>query len=456
MSRPSSILPRTSTLLLLVVLVLGLALGVVWLLTAQRQSETSREALQQLQARSSRIAQLDTLLVHVLDAESGVRGFINSNNPVFLTPYQDGRAVVDKSLAALKTSEWENAAQRSSLDQLALLIEARWKVMTQALEQGALPKADGPTGGIGKELTDDIRSIILGLRAQTVEQMNATIVASFDRFAEARGTNMVLGMGVLVLLLAIIVLLYRQDRLRDRLAALLQSENTRLQAEVEARTADLSNLATYLTNTREAEQERIARELHDELGALLTAAKMDAGWIARKLPADAMAPLRDRFDRLLDTLSQVISIKRRVVADLRPPLLADLGLIEALRSLAQSGMVGENEGRIELDLPETLPELPADVSLALYRIAQEALTNVRRHARATKVRLQLATGPREIVLQVEDDGIGFDPSVERLNRHGLAGIAHRVQMLAGRLDIASRPGHGTRIEARMPLSAATA
>jgi len=225
---------------------------------------------------------------------------------------------------------------------------------------------------------------------------------------------------------------------------------------VEARTADLSNLATYLTNTREAEQERIARELHDELGALLTAAKLDAGWIARKLPADAMAPLRDRFDRLLDTLSQVISIKRRVVADLRPPLLADLGLIEALRSLAQSGMVGENEGRIELDLPETLPELPADVSLALYRIAQEALTNVRRHARATKVRLQLATGPREIVLQVEDDGIGFDPSVERLNRHGLAGIAHRVQMLAGRLDITSRPGHGTRIEARMPLSAATA
>ncbi|AMO38193.1 CHASE3 domain-containing protein [Thauera humireducens] len=456
MSRPSSLLPRTTTLLLLMVLALGFTLGVVWLLSAQRQSATSREALQQLQARSSRIAQLDTLLVNVLDAESGVRGFINSNNPVFLTPYQDGRAVVDKTLAALKAGEWENAAQRSSLDQLALLIEARWKVMTQALEQSALPKTDGPTGGIGKELTDDIRSLILGLRAQTVAQMNATIVASFDRFAEARRTNTVLGLGVLVLLLAIIVLLYRQERLRDRLAALLQSENARLQAEVAARTADLSNLATYLTNTREAEQERIARELHDELGALLTAAKLDAGWIARKLPAEAMAPLRDRFDRLLDTLSQVISIKRRVVADLRPPLLAELGLIEALRSLAQSGMVGENEGRIELELPETLPELPASVSLALFRIAQEALTNVRRHAQAKRVRLSLTVEPQEIVLQVEDDGTGFDPSVQRLNRHGLTGIAHRVQMLAGRLEVASRPGHGTRIEARVPLNAAAA
>jgi protein-histidine pros-kinase len=438
------------------VLALGFTLGVVWLLSAQRQSATSREALQQLQARSSRIAQLDTLLVNVLDAESGVRGFINSNNPVFLTPYQDGRAVVDKTLAALKAGEWENAAQRSSLDQLALLIEARWKVMTQALEQSALPKTDGPTGGIGKELTDDIRSLILGLRAQTVAQMNATIVAAFDRFAEARRTNTVLGLGVLVLLLAIIVLLYRQERLRDRLAALLQSENARLQTEVAARTADLSNLATYLTNTREAEQERIARELHDELGALLTAAKLDAGWIARKLPAEAMAPLRDRFDRLLDTLSQVISIKRRVVADLRPPLLAELGLIEALRSLAQSGMVGENEGRIELELPETLPELPASVSLALFRIAQEALTNVRRHAQAKRVRLSLTVEPQEIVLQVEDDGTGFDPAVQRLNRHGLTGIAHRVQMLAGRLEVASRPGHGTRIEARVPLNAAAA
>lgn len=438
------------------VLALGFTLGVVWLLSAQRHSATSREALQQLQARSSRIAQLDTLLVNVLDAESGVRGFINSNNPVFLTPYQDGRAVVDKTLAALKAGEWENAAQRSSLDQLALLIEARWKVMTQALAQSALPKTDGPTGGIGKELTDDIRSLILGLRAQTVAEMNATIVASFDRFAEARRTNTVLGLGVLVLLLAIIVLLYRQERLRDRLAALLQSENARLQAEVAARTADLSNLATYLTNTREAEQERIARELHDELGALLTAAKLDAGWIARKLPAEAMTPLRDRFDRLLDTLSQVISIKRRVVADLRPPLLAELGLIEALRSLAQSGMVGENEGRIELELPETLPELPASVSLALFRIAQEALTNVRRHAQAKRVRLSLTVEPQEIVLQVEDDGTGFDPSVQHLNRHGLTGIAHRVQMLAGRLDVASRPGHGTRIEARVPLNAAAA
>ncbi|ENO86358.1 CHASE3 domain-containing protein [Thauera linaloolentis] len=453
MPRPLSTLPRASTLLLLVVLALGFVLGVVWLLTAQRHAETSREALQQLQAQSSRVTHLDTLLVRLLDAESGVRGFILTGNPAYLAPYQDGSADIERTISALKAEDWPDAAQRDAVGQLATRVEARWASLAQAIEHSIAPEADGGRDGDGRQITDDIRSLIEDLRARTMEQIHATIVASFDHLGDARRTNTVLGMGVLVLLATIIVLLYRQDRLSDRLAALLRSENERLQSVVEARTAELSSLASYLTNTREAEQERIARELHDELGSLLTAAKLDAGWIARKLPAEAVAPLRERFDRLLDTLSQIISIKRRVVADLRPPLLSDLGLAEALRSLAQSGVVGEDEGRIELELPDTLPELPATVSLALYRIAQEALTNVRRHARATHVRLSLASDQGRIVLRVEDNGDGFDPSARRHQRHGLTGIAHRVQMLAGKLDIDSRPGHGTRIVASIPITA---
>ena len=267
-----------------------------------------------------------------------------------------------------------------------------------------------------------------------------------------------MGLGVLVLLLAVVVLLYRQERLRDRLAVMLKSENQRLQQEVDARTEELRSLASYLTNAREAEQARVARELHDELGALLTAVKLDAGWIARKLPKEdqgATSPLRRRFDHLLDALNEVITIKRRVVADLRPPLLSDLGLIEALRSLTQSWRSGDDEWKIELTLPETLPALPAATSLALFRIAQEALTNVRRHANAEHVRLNLEADHGHIVLRIEDDGCGFDTSARKLSRHGLAGIAHRIQMLGGRLTIDSKPGHGTCIEARVAVAPAT-
>ena len=103
-------------------------------------------------------------------------------------------------------------------------------------------------------------------------------------------------------------------------------------------------------------------------------------------------------------------------------------------------------------LPEALPELPAATSLALYRIAQEALTNARRHASADHVRLNLEMDDGQLVLRIEDDGSGFDSSARELNRHGLAGIAHRIQMLGGQLTIDSKPGQGTCIEARVPIA----
>ena len=453
MPRLPSRLPRASTLLLLVVLLLGFVLGAVWLMAAQHHAEASRDALQKLQQQSSRVAHLDSLLVHLLDAESGVRGFILTGDPVHLAPYRDGAGDIEIALAALRAERWPDASQRDTVEQLARRVETRWALLARAIERSASPEAGGDAES-GQQITQDIRSFVETLRTQTMDQINTTILSSFDNLRDARRTNTVLGMGVLALLATIIVLLYRQDRLSDQLGALLQSENERLQSLVEVRTAALSNLATYLTNAREAEKESLARELHDELGSLLTAAKMDAAWIVRKLPGEAIAPLRERFDRLLDTLSQIISIKRRVVANLRPPLLSDLGLVEALRSLAQPGTGEEDGGRITLDLPDTLPDLPAPVSLALYRIAQEALTNIRRHAQATQVRLSLAEEADRIVLKVEDNGTGFNPAVRQPMRHGLTGITHRVQMLAGQLDIDSSPGGGTRIVARIPLAAA--
>ena len=114
-----------------------------------------------------------------------------------------------------------------------------------------------------------------------------------------------------------------------------------------------------------------------------------------------------RFDRLLDTLNQGIALKRKVVAGLRPPLLSELGLIEALRALPDSGDIGEHGGRLEIDLPDDLPDVPAQTALALYRIAQEALTNVRRHAHARCVDIELRRGDEELIVTISDDGVGL-------------------------------------------------
>ena len=421
-------LPTPRTGLLLVVLLLSFALGSAWLVAGQWQSESSRAALEDLRARTTRLHHLDTLLLQVLDAESSVRGYLLTLNPGYLTPYQDGPQALERTLDALRADVWTSVDQREAVEHLALLVDMRWSLLSQAIERGIPADADLPDGGPGKQVTDDLRTRIMALRTQTQAEIDATQDGAFERFGDARAMNRVLGASVLALLLVLVVVLYRQDRLREHIANLLRSENDRLHTEVAHRTQALSSLATYLTNAREAEQARLARELHDELGALLTAAKLDAGWIARKLPAETMTALRSRFDRLLDTLNQGIALKRKVVADLRPPLLSELGLVEALRAL------------------------PAQTALALYRIAQEALTNVRRYASATRVQLRLHTEGDELVLEIEDNGVGFDPSARDHDRHGLAGMAHRVQMLAGRLDIDSRPGAGTRISARVPFA----
>lgn len=436
--------------LLTPLLLLGFVLGAAWLAASQWQSTSSREALEKLRAQSSRLYHVEALLRHVLDAESGVRGYMLTQNPVYLTPYQDGRAEVERTLAQLRQGDWADEDQRKMLDLLSTLFDDRWSLMKLGIEHGVGDNADSASGGTDKQLTDQIRRIVGTLRTQVLRDIDRTLDASLSRFADVRATNRLLGLSILALLLALAIVLYRQDALRRRIADILHSENERLQTEVEVRTTELTSLATYLTRTRELEQARLARELHDELGALMTAAKLDAAWIGRKLPAEVMAPLRSRFDRLIDTLNQVISIKRRVVADLRPPLLSDLGLVEALRSLAQSGGVGDHDGRVDLELSDDLPSLPEDLSLALFRIAQEALTNVRRHAHATRVRLALEIGDDTIVLRIEDDGVGFEPARSRHNRHGLAGMEHRVQMLAGKLEVLSTPGKGTLVTARVP------
>lgn len=454
--------PDPSTLIrfgrpLLGLLLAGFVLGVAWLAVSQWQSDSNRAALQQLDAESERVQRLDRLLLQLLDAESGVRGYILTRDPTYLGAFQEGPAAIEQTLAALRADYQADGNALARIDRIAELVPRRWEVMRQGIERGSAGRISPGTapGGLGKNLTDELRGIIGTLRGETIEASTRTLIRSFARFEQARALNIVLGSGVLLLLALLVLVLYRQVLLREKLAEALRVDNERLQHEVAERTRELSNLATYLTNAREAEKARLARELHDELGALMTAAKLDAAAIARKLPQETIAPLRKRFDRLLETLDQGIAIKRRVVSDLRPPLLADLGLIEALRSLAESIDLGEADGRVMLDLPQDMPDLPPSLSLALFRLVQESLTNIVRHARATRAVVRISVDDGQVLLEIEDDGIGFEPARLGNARHGLAGMAHRVQMFSGRLSLQSAPGKGTSVRAAIPIPSPT-
>jgi signal transduction histidine kinase len=152
---------------------------------------------------------------------------------------------------------------------------------------------------------------------------------------------------------------------------------------------------------------------------------------------------------LIENIGGTISLTRRLVDDLQPPLLKGLGLTEALRSLGQQF---EIDMPVEMSFPEHELNLSAEQSLALFRVAQESLTNVRKYAKASQVRLSLQEEGGVVLLSIRDDGVGFDTQDIELHGHGIAGIKHRTQMFNGSLTLNSSPGKGTNIEVRIPTS----
>ena len=225
----------------------------------------------------------------------------------------------------------------------------------------------------------------------------------------------------------------------------------KLEETVRERTAALSELASYLITVREDEKALLARELHDELGALLTVAKIDVARLRIKLrDVPALAVHLEPLDRHLD---DGIAIKRRIIETLRPSGLAVSGLTQTLENLATDVGTRLNIA-IQTEFDEV--ELTDEGQLAIYRLVQEALTNVFKYANATRVSISVRREPPVVRVRIDDNGIGFDPTALKSSTHGIAGMRFRFEKLQGSLNIDSRPGAGTRLEATVPTVLAEA
>ena len=256
-----------------------------------------------------------------------------------------------------------------------------------------------------------------------------------------------------VSLLALFMYL-RQTATLDRALAdearRMDGDRERLESEVAARTAQLKELAQHLQTIREDERSHLARELHDELGALLTAAKLDVARLKSRLGSSVTPDATERLAHLNETLNGGIALKRRIIEDLRPSSLSNLGLVAALEILLR-----EFSARSDIAVDEELEhvELGAAAQLTVYRLVQEALTNVVKYAKATAVVVSLQPAPGGGArVSVKDNGVGFDTAVPRLARHGLIGMRYRVEAEGGTMKLTSTPGAGTLIEAQLPAT----
>jgi signal transduction histidine kinase len=202
---------------------------------------------------------------------------------------------------------------------------------------------------------------------------------------------------------------------------------------------------------RENERRRLAQELHDELGQLLTALRMDLSLHRQRLPAD-QDHLRASVDKMEALTDQLVRSVRRIATGLRPRTLDELGLIPALQWLTDEF---SSHGGIRCSFKIDVEELPVDdtIATALYRITQEALTNVAKHARASGVAVELQHAEDTLTLVIRDNGIGFpEVGAGKTGSFGLLGIRERVYSIGGGLEIASRPGEGTTIKITLPFA----
>ena len=216
--------------------------------------------------------------------------------------------------------------------------------------------------------------------------------------------------------------------------------------------AELRALATHLQEVREEERTRLSREVHDVLGQQLTAIRLSVGWFGRHFPDDE--DVQARLEDVRQTIDETLGHVRQIAADLRPGVLDDFGLESAVEWQTSRFEQRTGIGCTLAVVGEAEP--PADVATAAFRVLQEALTNVARHAEAESVAVTLSLRPEAVELVVADDGRGFDPEQTSGRRSlGLVGMRERVRAFGGTLRVRGEPGRGTAVECTFPLDAPT-
>ena len=393
---------------------------------------------------------VNRLLQSMLDAETGQRGYLLTGNETYLEPYDKAVVTVQANLDELRNRYLKSPDDLQQFANLSREVSRKLAEMELSLRLRRQGNEDAWKfilhTDVGKEHMQSIRKqahALIDRSAQTVEDSSHQIVQSL--MLSRIGIATVTAIGLLAFYMYL-----RQARtlqqMNQREQEVLERERERLEGLVRERTASLSELASHLQQVREDERGFLARELHDELGALLTSAKLDVARLKSKI--DHQAPdIAERLKHLNETLNSGIALKRRIIEDLRPSSLSNLGLTAALEILTREHAEGAG---IEVETNLEAVELTEATQLTVYRLVQEALTNISKYAKAKKVLVTVHGYPTHVAVQVRDDGAGFDPAGVGPTSHGLAGMRHRVEAAGGRLTITSSPDSGTLISAVLP------
>lgn len=394
-------------------------------------------------------------IVH--EVEAGQRGFLLTEQPEYLKSYRNAQTRIQRQLDRLRAIWAGNPEQMARLSRLNNLVGQRVgefdAVLALYSKQGleaarALVRSD-----VGRHTSEEMATVVDGAIAGEARHYERFVQGSRTDINLARAGTAILAAVNLILMLLLYHRSQRELEAGARHAHRVEERQQELERIVAERTAVLSELSSALQEQQEREKAHIARDIHDELGSAVISARMDVTYVLGKLRETDPA-LAEKLERAIQSLDASVDIKRRLIEELRPSVLDTLGLAAALEWQVQQ--VCERAGlTAQLDLDEATVGMPEQVAIALYRITQEALTNVVKYAKASRLTVTLRDEGDGWRLRVRDDGIGLSPGAE-LNplSHGIAGMRQRVVGTGGSFSISSTAGGGTTIEVRVPRPAA--
>ena len=410
----------------------------------------TRELSEIIQARQDRLREMAELIYVCIEAESAQRGYLLTGEAKYADPYDLGRALATVLVANLVEGfSGRNSEELDALRTVQNGIEENFAEMDETLR---LMRAGHPREALAAVKTDvglyqmrEIRAALEALRARE----RARIYASLTEWNEENRLNSLINLATTAFTLGLLILV---GLLATREVRRRQAANEELDRLVRQRTADLQELSTHMLRVGELEKSALARELHDELGGLLVAMRMDLAQLRRRI----VLPDEDgqtRWARVNDALASGVELKRRIIEELRPTLLDNLGLVAAVRwQVEQSAALGGLG--VEVDLPEEEPELGDDTAIAIFRSVQEALSNILKHARATRVKLSMQRSGQRLRITIEDDGVGLPTdAAKKPGSHGLKQMSFRMQAVGGEMRLASVLPHGTLTILIVPVQA---
>lgn len=444
-------LPFYKTLLCLLCVLILIVNG--FSLAHNLQSLNDANALQQ---QSARVAdKVQSLNMLVSDAESNLRGYFLSGKDSYLRQVGSVRGQATQQFAQLRSLLADNPNQLKNLAQLESLVRREFAAMDEMLKVyriGGLGDVADISRNLDSDATVDEIRLMAVIIAQEQRELLAARSAAYHR--EYRNA-VVLGIGINLVAILVIVLFYRLIRQsffkRVGIQRALEDANQNLESTVAMRTEQLSVLSRHLIRVAEEEKSRLARELHDEMGANLTAISIDINAVSSRLKGGE-PQLAAMLERARTTLVDTVQLKRRIVEDLRPSLLDNLGLCAAVQSYCNefSQLTGVDcEALVEPAVDQASPMH----AIAVFRIVQEALNNVAKYACARTVIVHLSVEHEALALEICDDGIGIGlDTVLAPKSHGLLGMRERALLLGGSFTVRRGINDvGTCIEAAIPL-----